>query len=487
MENGQKKIIIWENNSEPPKNYIWIKADGKAYEYDEINGWTTADIAWKSLTADEYDALEEKDEDTLYIVDNSEDGSTKIYKGEVLLSDSSTVGAGLVEITYSELKALRDEENLTPGIQYRITDYVTKTAQDDTQSANHQFDIIVVADSANKLNENARAIVHSGDTYFSTAGCKLESWELKYCIDNDTTRFAWADNTNGKGVIYWMKDEWNNECPYDFKNIQFKRYKIEECEKSPDLVGLYSIADAYEITVDTSETYWCYTFSMINLIDDCIDDVSVYQTKYPSDEVFSYLTHDNVFREYIDTYSDSDIQLMVLPNNVMVTDTDICSIEDDYSYGEFYGFYSNTFGNDVYNNTFGNECGRNTFGNSFSANTFGNYVKNNTFGNAVYQNTFGNYCSYNTFGNNCYRNTFGNYCNNIKIQKDYIYYIVIENGNQYIDITSSQTTSSSNVLRNFTISQGVNNTTTRKTISHDTVNDTFKTTYQNSSSTTINV
>ena len=34
MENGTKKTIIWENNTEPPKNYIWGKADGKFYEYN---------------------------------------------------------------------------------------------------------------------------------------------------------------------------------------------------------------------------------------------------------------------------------------------------------------------------------------------------------------------------------------------------------------------------------------------------------------------
>ena len=141
-------------------------------------------------------------------------------------------------------------------------------------------------------------------------GCSLNAWELKYCLDNDTNRFSWAqagnaglgfaaikfgdsesssiaqrysegDNTNGyawalvdgsgdididdanwndvdtdfiiytetenpsigdtvsgngvgtvldykenvgavpsgKGVIYYMKDEWNNEAPYDFKNV----------------------------------------------------------------------------------------------------------------------------------------------------------------------------------------------------------------------------------------------------------------------------
>lgn len=30
----KKKTIIWEDNSEPPKDYIWAKKDGKFYEYN---------------------------------------------------------------------------------------------------------------------------------------------------------------------------------------------------------------------------------------------------------------------------------------------------------------------------------------------------------------------------------------------------------------------------------------------------------------------
>lgn len=30
----KKKTIIWEDNNEPPKDYIWIKSDNKAYEFD---------------------------------------------------------------------------------------------------------------------------------------------------------------------------------------------------------------------------------------------------------------------------------------------------------------------------------------------------------------------------------------------------------------------------------------------------------------------
>ncbi len=68
------------------------------------------------------------------------------------------------EITWSALKAKRDGSTLEPGKQYRITDYNTTTSQEDTQAAGHQFDIVVVADSVNKLNENARAARHD-NTY----------------------------------------------------------------------------------------------------------------------------------------------------------------------------------------------------------------------------------------------------------------------------------------------------------------------------------
>lgn len=322
----------------------------------------------------------------------------------------------MTRINYSELKAIRDNSKLIPGMFYRITDYVCTTAQAGTRAMNNKFDIIVQALSVNTLSENASADYHmdglrieplfdviedetgttegevykpedifvaydyienpdgdivpvlyktdindypdeadyadtfyyvgtyefdgviydrwrkidSGDSeeypwsgsvkryvltdiiiedgtfiddklnssndYFKNAN--IPAWELKYCLDNDTTRFAWAmdgkaivnlesilsngqpltrqpefdgcsgndeyyyawgtqadvddaDVNNfwysksdelltgdevmtiegsydivevaelGKGVIYYMKDEHGNECPYDFKNITF--------------------------------------------------------------------------------------------------------------------------------------------------------------------------------------------------------------------------------------------------------------------------
>ena len=74
-----------------------------------------------------------------------------------------------------------------------------------------------------------------------------------------------------------------------------------------------------------------------------------------------------------------------------------------------------------------------------------------------------------------------------------MYYNIVENGNKYITVTSSidRVDESKQHLRNFTIAQGVNSDAVgesqRKTIYHDTFNDTFKTTYQNANSTTGNV
>lgn len=30
----EKRVIIFEENTEPPKNYYWIKPDNKVYEYN---------------------------------------------------------------------------------------------------------------------------------------------------------------------------------------------------------------------------------------------------------------------------------------------------------------------------------------------------------------------------------------------------------------------------------------------------------------------
>ena len=297
-------------------------------------------------------------------------------------------------ITYTELVDLRNNAQLTPGKLYRITDYTCTTTQANTRSAGHVFDIIVTADSANTLNEVARAVQHGGDTYFRN--CDLNAWKIWYCLDNDTTRFAWADSVNGKGVIYRMIDEFNNDVPYDFKNIQFK---------DPN---------------STDTNYFYYTFSGYG---DDETDYSIFRTT-------------NIFSNTILPFYGND-----LTNSKQTINKILFSVGGDGNcYGNYFGsgcynitlaFYccNNTFGNGCYSNSLSPYCSNNTFGddchsnklnlrcsyNIFEykcySNTLGEDCRNNTFGNSCFSNSLDNGCSNNSFGNGCYSNSFGNACN----------------------------------------------------------------------------
>ena len=153
----------------------------------------------------------------------------------------------VTNITYTQLLSLIADDDLIVGEQYRITDYVTTVRSDYYQainldsalpqmvrSAGHQFDIIVTATDTNMLSHDAIATPHTGDTYFN--GQNLSQWQIKYITEQDygseynmyeLAPWAIADyDDGGKGAIYYMKDEYGNEAPYDFKNIEFARYAI---------------------------------------------------------------------------------------------------------------------------------------------------------------------------------------------------------------------------------------------------------------------
>lgn len=104
---------------------------------------------------------------------NDTDGSLE-YKDEQgnvskLVTDSTFSSLlaknGLIEVTWQELKDKRDNGQLIPGSLYRIIDYNCTTTQENTQSAGHQFDIVLLALSENKLAEEGWAMVNESNIY----------------------------------------------------------------------------------------------------------------------------------------------------------------------------------------------------------------------------------------------------------------------------------------------------------------------------------
>ena len=377
---------------------------------------------------------------------------------------------GIQHVTYAQLVTLRNNSGLVAGQWYRITDYMTTVANDtEARSAGHPFDLLVMATSSNTLSEEAKAIKSSRDSngYFTDAN--LNAWKVWYSLDNDTTRFQWADTENGKGVIWRMIDEWQNDCPYDFKNVQFKRYRAtalnELIEDAIDGQYYAYNGDMMNVEIEDEDDFvWAYTFTLIDENEEWVDYSIKKEGSLDPEADWGYLNqfkkgrceYNLIRHSYTAVTIDDECYRTLMLNNIVL----IAIIDEEYglsgemqlnefgtgnynmtvkdnpeknkfgnkcynnivgSYGNTFGndccgntfgngCTDNTFGNDCYDNTFGNDCGDNTFGNGCSSNTFGNDCRWNTFGNYFQCNTFGNNCYYNTFGNYCYNNTFGNGC-----------------------------------------------------------------------------
>lgn len=212
-------------------------------------------------------------------VKNSED-DINLLDGRVTDLENAEIDTDQAKsVTYAELVNLRNNNLLVPGMFYRIMDYncsINETTSASGvagyHSAQHPFDIVLLALSENKLAERGWATHHEGDTYF--ADCNLAAWQVWYCLDNDINRFTWADNVNGKGVIYRLIDEWDNDCCYDFKNIVF------EFEQGSQGESLYNAGNS-----SAADFGYVYTFNYFHLggtTGSMNMDASVYQSSNAS-------------------------------------------------------------------------------------------------------------------------------------------------------------------------------------------------------------
>ena len=371
----------------------------------------------------------------------------------------------IIEITYQDLVNFRNNHELIPCQNYRIIDYVTTTTQEDTISENHQFDIIVRAADESHLYEVARVCASRNSDYFNDL--KLGTWRIWYSLDNDKSMYKWADPEKGKGVIYRMIDEFNNECYYDFVNIKFKRSK-EWFQERPNwckfVLG----------SVPTEDMYF-YTFSWVTKDGD-VKDLSIIGHSMKNEEGGVTGVHDNHISPCDDPLTKT---IYKLGDNIFIS-TEYW--HDKY----FYGLYGNTLRPNCQHNTFGNECQYNILYNNCYDNLFGNHCQsnklmtgcnNNIFKSSSYSNILGCGCekislndsTYNTFGSECsnivacasmHCNTFGSYCQHINCgNKSFgtarsFKFNIFENNVRYVNIYASKAFSSG-FLQNVTICQGV--------------------------------
>ena len=380
----------------------------------------------------------------------------------------------MLSVNYLELVNLRDNGQLIPGQQYRIIDYITTTSQENTESAGHQFDIIVTANSNNTLNEIARACIHEGDTYFSENNANLSAWQIWYCLDNDTDKFEWATTTgytyNSVNQLYEIdKDKWvtavGKVC-ID-QNLSDAFYETGINEKfshfgySEDLDGitrltLYGRMLDGDIDEGLSMTPHYYS--------------GVYKVDGQEYDGWAQLSHDGGLIKY--AADENGNPIYILTERIVKDENSLISGDEEIIIGKgviyrmidewgndcpydfknikftkfsktyttdsnFYYTFCSYDGNssnikdfsvfrpsydNVYNNVIKpyyydtkQSLNRILFIGSVchcNSNTFDTNCYYNTFGTNCCENTFGNWCYYNIFGEGCCENTFGSDCFN---------------------------------------------------------------------------
>ena len=228
----------------------------------------------------------------------------------------------------------------------------------------------------------------------------------------------------GKGTITWMKDEHGNECHYDFKNIQYKRWKATDSVSGrTGLGGMYMVADIamtpQGLSVEDAEDFiWAYTFSsdenggeqtdhsLTNEHQVHSNTIKPYDGGLPNNVMFGVLTYENKFE-------------------VNCSNNSLGSKSHGYSFGSqcqnnSHGLNSNN--NKIGSNASGNSVGSGAYNNNVS---FGSYY--NSISNGFQCNSIGSSFRLNSIGSYFQSSTVGEYVNNTNIGSD-IRYVHVLNG-----------------------------------------------------------
>lgn len=389
---------------------------------------------------------------------------------EKICSTINTVVEGYIpktiNLTYNELVELRNNGNLKPGAKYRITDYVTTVNSNMTvaKSAGHMFDIIVEALDENTLSEQAKAIKSQRDRHFDTEN--LDAWELWYCLDNDKSRFEWADDgsvlykaefigsyqTDPNGTmtmyggvdekiyeysivshpdtgddviaLYGQEEEYYSECGVDYSDVFIYDGIIEVDGHSYDRWKQYMNNEdswaAFEVDADGNLKYIYYLTERMVFDGDVIWPemnnesqgkgviyrmIDEYGNDCPYDFKNVIYYHDGSAK-YVYTFSWITHYYEVLDASIY-GNNGVLTDEDI-----IHGVYNNVI-NAKYSDTIQylnniKFISDYTYLSNGDAGFLGCY--SNTFNDNCYNNTFSNDCNANTFGVQCNNNTFGNSC-----------------------------------------------------------------------------
>lgn len=326
-----------------------------------------------------------------------------------------------ISVTYSTLVNMVNAGTLNPEQTYLIIDYQTTTTQPYTIAINAGFNVIVKAATNTSLYPEAKIIAEDTEViYFSYEKCKI--W---YDINNDTDKYLWADSTNGKGVIYRMIDEYDNDLPYDFKSINFRRGMITASVYDPantahtsGYIGfLRMLHIMYPDNVNTLPCPWISTN----------DSSVIWETLTTSGTPLTSKNSDGKVR-YFSTFNEADRHGRVshvkmaptydVDGKQMLNNNIFLPYDDDV-------IYNVTFEPYCYNNTMrgchniklGASCGNNVFGTVYNV-ELGNNCHKNLIYDASHNIKIDDQGTFNLIHYNCWDINIGKECSYITLVRN---------------------------------------------------------------------
>ena len=229
----------------------------------------------------------------------------------------------------------------------------------------------------------------------------------------------------GKGTITWMKDEWGNECAYDFKNIQQKRWKVTDELERDSLNGKYlGVLNNLPVKLsieDEEDFIWAYLYSVYDYDGGTQDttDHSLSGRVHDMDTNFT-VSDNNAFvwssidyNAYDCKFSGSVYQNSFsgsVAQNSFSGNVSGCSFSGDVLYNSFSGdVWNNSFSGDVSNCSFSGSVTYNSFSGYVDSCSFSGYVSTCSFSGNMYRNTFSGSVQNNSFSGGVYQNSFSGY------------------------------------------------------------------------------
>lgn len=258
-------------------------------------------------------------------------GLTELEQARLRLNigilDPSTDDSLISKVTYAAFNDIRIKQMLIPGKKYIISDYQTiytsnvivngtpvSWGTNNSENPSQVYELLVTAISTSEIDKNVIALN------------KDRKWDITY----DPEKHNLPDGVETKGTILSLKDNHNNKCYYDFKNIKTRVYKSDLKNMiNSSYIDLYTFSEiSNNLAIETSE-FGTVRNNMIEedsygnvfigdtynnvIYSDCSNNLFI---KGAHDNVFTWSTINNKFEEEVCYLNGSLANKTILAGNI---------------------------------------------------------------------------------------------------------------------------------------------------------------------------